>query len=428
MTFAVKPAPAKDVRLPPTGLNREAVERHLDALRAQDKDRRLENWNARCFLYTFHANDQIYEVGASAYQKYLKTDPLGRSVFPSLGPLQDDLIGYARNLLNGDDQTGGTLTTGGTESAILAMFCARRWAKERRFSVKSPNIICSRPTHPSFYKAAELLGLQVIRIAETAAYTADVEAFRAAITDQTIMLVGNAPTLWHGVIDPIEDLGRVAIEHDLWLHVDACMGGFFAPFVRKLGHNMPPFDLAVPGVRSLAADLHKYAYTPIGAALLMLKDVEEMRHHIFEWQDVYCRYSTHGLIGTHTGGAIAAAWAVMNFVGERGYLELTGAVLKARQTILDGVRAIDGLTVRGDPQLSIIAFGGIDVDTAAVYSGLKRRRWSPNMFDGPQSIHVRLTPAHAATAEEFVEDLQASVDDVRRGVQQAEHRSGFYTG
>jgi sphinganine-1-phosphate aldolase len=427
MTFAARPNRAKQVSLPQEGLNRETIEQRMDQIRADDKDRRLRGWNGRCFLYTFHASDEIYEVGASAYLKYLKTDPLGRSVFPSLGPFQEDLIGYTRELLSGGDDAGGTLTTGGTESAILAMFCARRWAAENR-GVRSPTVICSRPTHPSFYKAAQLLGLTVVRVPETAAFTGDLKAVEAAISDQTIMLVGNAPSLWHGVIDPIEGLGALALKYNLWLHVDACMGGYLAPFVRKLGYELPEFDLAVPGVRSVAADLHKYAFTPIGASVLMLANADEIKHHIFEWQDTYCKYSTHGLIGTHTGGATAAAWAVMNFVGAKGYLSLAASIMRARQTLLAGIRSAPDLDIRGDPRLSIIAFGSKELDIAAVYSGLRRRGWSPNMFDGPPSIHLRLTPSHEPTAPEFVDDLQASVSDVRRGVQKAEHQPGFYTG
>lgn len=428
MTFATKPGRAKNVRLPEEGTDRKEIERQLDQLRAQDKDRRLPGWNARCFLYTFHATDEIYEVGSSAYSKFLKTDPLGRSVFPSLQPLQEDLIGYTRELLRGDENAGGTLTTGGTESAILAMFCARRWSKEKRPEVTRPTVICSRPTHPSFYKAAELLGLTVLRIPETTQFTIDVDAVEAAITDQVVMLVGNAPTLWHGVIDPVERLGALAMEHNLWLHVDACMGGYLAPFVRMLGYELPRHDLSVPGVRSVAVDLHKYAFTPIGAAVLMMNDADEIRYHMFEWQDIFCKYSTPGLIGTHTGGATAAAWAVMNFVGRKGYLDLASSIMNARRTLLDGIRSVSGLEVRGDPRLSILAFGSNELDIAAVYSGLRRRNWTPNMFDGPPSIHLRLTPAHEATAAEFVHHLQAAVRDVRSGSQKAEHRPGFYTG
>jgi sphinganine-1-phosphate aldolase len=413
--------------IPETGIGRQAVERLLTEARSNDKDKRVSGWNSHCFLYTFHASDEISDVAEGAYRQFLKTDPLGRSVFPSVVQLQQDLVGYTRHLLNGSNEAGGTVTTGGTESNILALLSAHNWARESRPKATRPNVVCPRATHASIFKAAGLLGLEVIRVPEASDFTTHIDAIEAAVNEQTIMLIGSAPTLWHGVIDPIRALAVLAEKYGLWLHVDACMGGFFAPFVRRAGYEVLDFDLSIPGVRSISADLHKYGYTLSGISTLLLRDAKDARYHRFDWSDLYCDYSTPGLIGTRSGGAIAAAWAVVNFVGERGFVDLARSVMNARDVIRAGVRSTEGLEVRGNPQLSILAFGSGEFDTAAIYSGLKNRGWSPNLFEGPRSIHLRLTPAHEAVAEAFVRDLRESVDDVRRGIQKATHQGGMYT-
>ena len=296
-------------KLPETGVGRQALERMLEEARQADRDMIHADWNARVFLYVFHASDEVREIAEAAYMQFLKTDVLGSSAYPSVTRFARELVGFTAHLLGGNDDTAGHVTTGGTESIILALKAARGWAREHRPTLECPEVVAARPAHPTFDKAAELLGMRIVRVPDDAGYRADVQAMAEAITDDTVMLVGSAPSYWHGVVDPIGALGELAQSHGLWLHVDACLGGYLAPFVRKLGYPVPDFDLSVPGVRSISADLHKYGFAPKGASVLLMRDAPDATHHVFDWQDRFIHYTTPGLSGTRSGAAIAAAWA-----------------------------------------------------------------------------------------------------------------------
>ena len=412
--------------LPVSGLSQFELQNTLDKLRERDLVQHSSEWAGRCFMFNMQAGDAVQKVAEAAYMQYLKTDALSSVAYPSVKGFQDDLLAFSTALFRGVDPTLGTVTTGGTESIMLAMQCARDWAREARPSVKEPEVLCPRTAHPAFNKGAELLGLRVIRVPEGADYRADLEAMSAKVCDDTIMLVGSMPTYWHGACDQIPELGQLALANHLWLHVDACMGGFFAPFVRKSGRPVAPFDFSVPGVRSISADLHKYGFTPKGTSVVLFSDEAGARHRIFDWKDPYIHYATPGLSGTRSGAAIAAAWAVMRFLGEEGYVDIARKIMRARDVIVDGIRSIEALEIRGEASLSIISFGAKELDTGALGGALQTRGWRPNVWQGPPSLHLRLLPTHAARAEEFVEALRGAVEDVRSGEVTAGERTGMY--
>ena len=412
--------------LPQSGLEHRALLNLLGELCERDLVQHSSDFAGRCFMFNMQAGDAVQKVAEAAYMQFFKTDALSSVAYPSIKGLQDDLLAFSTALFGGGDPTLGTVTTGGTESIILAMKCARDWAREARPGVKEPEVLCPRTAHPAFNKGAELLGLRVIRVPEAPDYRADLEAMKAKISDDTIMLVGSMPTYWHGACDQIPELGQLALAHHLWLHADACMGGFLAPFVRKTGRPVAPFDFSVPGVRSISADLHKYGFTPKGASVVLFSDEEGARHRIFDWKDPYIHYVTPGLSGTRSGAAIAAAWAVMRFLGEEGYVDIARNIMQARDVIVDGIRSIEALEIRGEAPLSIISFGAKELDTGALGGALQARGWRPNVWQGPPSLHLRLLPAHAPLAEEFVEDLREAVEDVRRGEGTTGERTGMY--
>ena len=412
--------------LPASGLSQLELQNTLDKLRERDLVQQSSEWAGRCFMFNMQAGDAVQKVAEAAYMQYLKTDAISSVAYPSVKGFQDDLLAFSTALFRGGDPTLGTITTGGTESIILAMKCARDWAREARPSVKDPEVLCPRTAHPAFNKGAELLGLRVIRVPEGADYRADLVAMKAAISGDTVMLVGSMPTYWHGACDQIPELGQLALDNHLWLHVDACMGGFFAPFVRKTGRHVAPFDFSVPGVRSISADLHKYGFTPKGTSVVLFSDEEGARHRIFDWKDPYIHYATPGFSGTRSGAAIAAAWAVMRFLGEEGYVDIARKIMQARDVIVDGIRSIDALEIRGEAPLSIISFGAKELDTGALGGALQARGWRPNAWQGPPSLHLRLLPVHAAHAEEFLEAVRGAVEDVRSGEVKAGDRTGMY--
>ena len=235
---------------------------------------------------------------------------------------------------------------------------------------------------------------------------------RAASDDDTIMLVGSAPNFPHGIIDPIEALSEVAVETGLWLHVDACVGGYFAPFARMNGVPVPPFDFELPGVHSMSADLHKYGYAAKGASTVLFRSEELYQHMPFDmaqWSGAPMKPPT--LAGTRPGGAISAAWAVMNHLGIEGYKRLQGEVCATRERVAEGVKAL-GFEVLGNPMLGLIAFRHPDHHAFAIYGEIYRRGWFTSVTKEPPSLHLMLSPKHSDFIDDYLSDLADSVKAV----------------
>jgi glutamate/tyrosine decarboxylase-like PLP-dependent enzyme len=264
-------------------------------------------------------------------------------------------------------------------------------------------------------KAAHYLGMTVRRVPVGADFRADVAAMAAAIGPRTVMLYASAPTYSLGVVDPIAPLADLAAAHDVWLHVDACVGGILAPFVRAIGYPVPEFGLALPGVTSISADLHKSGYTAKGASVVLFRTAahQEAGRYAFEdWPTGLYRVDT--FTGTRPGGAIAAAWAVMHFLGESGYRRIAATVMAAKARLVDGLARLDhGLHVWGTPELWAVGYGCADADVLVVADRMAARRWSVGRIREPRGIHLMLTPVHAPIIGEYLADLAAAVDEAR---------------
>ncbi|HSJ52643.1 MAG TPA: pyridoxal-dependent decarboxylase, partial [Anaerolineae bacterium] len=234
-------------------------------------------------------------------------------------------------------------------------------------------------------------------------------------------MVGSAPSYPQGVVDPIRELAAIARDHGLLFHVDACVGGFTLPCVRALGHPVPDFDFGVPGVTSMSADLHKYGYAAKGASVVLYRTAELRRCQFFVYTDWPGGiYPSPGMAGTRPGGPIAAAWAILNYLGWEGYLEITRVVLKATQKLRDGIKSIPGIQVLGNPDMSIFAIGSDGLDVYEVADELALRGWYFDRQHFPPSLHVTVNHVHAAIVDEFLADLAASVAAVRKpGLQKA---------
>ncbi|MDX1382342.1 MAG: pyridoxal-dependent decarboxylase, partial [Thermoanaerobaculia bacterium] len=257
--------------------------------------------------------------------------------------------------------------------------------------------------------------LELRRVPVASDLLADVAAMREAADEATILIAGSAPSFPYGLIDPIEALGALALELGVWLHVDACVGGFIAPFVRMNGGGVPPFDFEVAGVCSMSADLHKYGYCAKGASTVLFRSEEHRRHMVFDHRDwPGGRMVTPTLAGTRPGGAISAAWAVMHYLGVEGYRARHARVTVARDAIRAGVEAM-GFRVLGDPQLGILAFAHPELDELAIYRCMYRRGWFASFTTEPKALHLMLSPFHAEVVEAYLGDLEASVAEVEGG-------------
>lgn len=366
-------------------------------------------------VYVFNAGEDVAQVQKEAYTLYMSENGLGPLAFPSLKQMEEDVISMGLDLLHGPEGSTGSMTSGGTDSINMAVKAARDYAVATRGVKGTPNIVMPYSAHPAFDKACMMMSLELRRVPVADNLLADVEAMSAACDENTIMLVGSAPSFPYGLIDPIESLGALATEKNIWLHVDACVGGYIAPFVRMNGADIPPFDFSVPAVHSMSADLHKYGYCAKGASTVLFRSEELKSHMIFDCDDwPGGRMVTPTLAGTRPGGAISAAWAVMNYLGVEGYRAKHKLVTDARQAVEQGVEQL-GFQVLGEPRLGIVAFSHPDVDVFAVYKQMYKKGWFTSLTTDPKALHLMLSPFHAEVTDVYLGDLKDSLAIVRSG-------------
>ncbi len=365
--------------------------------------------DGRTGMYVFNAGEDVERVKKAAYAMFSEENGLGPMAFPSLARMEREVVANALALLHAPEGATGAMTSGGTDSIVMAVKTARDFARANGQSGQG-NLVTPDTAHPAFHKAAMMMDLEVRRV-PTKDFLADVAAMEAACDANTIMLVGSAPCFPFGLIDPIEALSAAALRNDLWLHVDACVGGFLAPFVEMNGAALPIWDFRAPGVRSISSDLHKYGYCSKGASTLLFRDKAMKDHMVFDagpWP--MGRMLTPTLAGTRPGGAIAAAWAVLNYLGVEGYRAKQALVVQAREKIEAGVSKL-GFRVLGRPQLGIVSFTHDEADCFAILRGMYKRGWMTASNVEPPSLHLMLSPKHAEVAEEYLRDLEASMKD-----------------
>ena len=403
--------------LPESGLSWGEIQEHLTAAKKDDIDWR----RGRISGLVYFAEDEVLQVAKDAYSMFFSENAVGLGAFPSLEQIEAEVIEMALEHFHAGENAAGSMSTGGTESIFLAVKAARDWARANLSIDGTPQIVLSHTAHPAFDKAAHLQGLKVRRVPKGTDFRADVEAIGKAISPDTFMIVGSAPAYPHGVVDPISALSDLALERGIWLHVDSCIGGYLARFVKKLGYPVPDFDFAVPGVTSISADIHKHGYAAKGASTILYRDAKYFEYQPYEFDD-WDRglYKTNTFVGTRSGGAIAAAWAVMNYLGEEGYLRLARKLMQTKQSLVDGINSISGLQTWGDPELSVFTYGSNEFDIFAVADGLAQMGWNANRLIDPPGIHLLLAPSHSMVAEEYLSDLNYVVEKEKSGELQRE--------
>lgn len=402
----------KKVKLPAEGVSRKDILSMMDAMREKDAD-----WHeGRTWSLVYHAGDEHTGFLKEAYAKFFSENGLNPMAFPSLKRFEAEVLSMAAHMLHGDAAVAGTMTSGGTESILMAVKTYRQWARATKKHIKEPEMILPLSVHPAFEKAAHYFDVKAVHIPVRDDFRADVDAARAAINENTILMVGSAPSYPQGVVDPIPELAAVAQEHGLGFHVDSCLGGFLLPFVKKLGYPIPDFDFSVPGVTSMSADIHKYGFAAKGASVVIYKSEKLRKHQFFVYADwPGGLYASPSMAGTRPGGSIAAAWAAMNAMGESGYLDNARRIMKTTEALQKGVGAIPGLTVLGKPDMSVFAFTSTEkaVDTYAVADALEARGWHMDRQHNPVCLHLMVSLSHEKIVDEFLGDLTASVEYVR---------------
>jgi len=386
--------------LPPQGIPWPDLQTEMDAYARGDV-----RWReGKTAVYVFNAGPEVERVQKEAYVRFMSENGLGPAAFPSLKRMEDEVVGFALDLLHAPAEAAGTITSGGTDSIAMAVKAARDFARKAKGLAGPLNLVLPRSAHPAFDKACAMMEIELRRV-PVKDFLADAAAMADACDARTVMLAGSAPCFPYGLIDPIEALSELALARGLWLHVDACVGGFLAPFVRMNGAALAPFDFALPGVSSMSADLHKYGYAAKGASTVLYRSAELQKHMLFDFRDwPGGRMVTPTLAGTRPGGAISAAWAVMNVLGVAGYREKQAAVVRAREAVEAGVQAL-GFRVIGRPQLGLIAFTRDDVDPLAIWTKLRERGWFTSVTTEPRGLHLMLSPAHEAVTGTYLTDL-----------------------
>ncbi len=350
---------------------------------------------------------------------------------PSVLRYEAEVLEFTTRLLNAPANSHATVTTGGSESLFLAIKAAREQARHLKPEIVEPEILLTHTTYPVFNKAAHALGLKVRQITSSVEFRADLDALEAAITENTIMMVGGAPPFPYGIVDPLEEMSAMADRHDIWLHVDACIGGFVLPFAEALGRPVPVFDFRLPACRSMSVDFHKYGYAMRGCSAVILRDRDLAKYQIHR-SDAWPAgdYASENMSGSRSAGPVASAWAVMQYLGYNGFLERARNTLACVDRLIGSINRIPGLYVHGRPQGVHFSFGSDELDMIAVGDALMARGWMMNLQTKPESLLLMLSTQHdAAVVDHYAAELAevvAAVGDGQLGRKQNDEAYGIY--
>ena len=404
------------MRIPDSGMGKQDILETLERYKQKDLD-----WKAgRVFGYIYDPGQEVTDLIHQAYTAYLSENALDPLSFPSLLRLENEIVAMVADILNADRQVVGNFTSGGTESLILAVKTARDYSRATRPHITEPEMVLPITGHASLFKAAHYLGIKpVVTPVTDSGYVADVNAMREAITADTILLVGSSPSYAHGVVDPIADIAALAQEKSLLCHVDACVGGIHLSYMKKLGYPVPDFNLNVPGVTSLSVDLHKYGYAAKGASVVLYKDKELRRHQMFACS----RWTGYSVINpaitsSKSGGPMAAAWAVLRFLGHEGYSRIVREVMDATELLVTGIAGIEGIQVLGKPNMCMFAISATDgrINVYRLADRMKSKGWylQPQFAraNSPANLHVSLNRSTVPQAAAMLADLKMAVAEL----------------
>jgi len=397
--------------LPSEGQPTAAVLAHLELLKEHDV-----RWQeGRAFTLAYIAGPEVLALQRDAYASFMTENALNTDAFPSLRTVQAEVVGVVADWLHGDDASAGFMTTGGTESILMAVKAARERGRSER-GLTQPNMVLPTSAHAAFEKGAAYFGVESRRVPVGPGWRADPDAMAAAVDGATVLIVASAPQYPQGVIDPVPAVAAIAEDRGISCHVDACMGGVTLTYLERSGEAIPPWDFRVPGVTSISVDLHKYGYTAKGAGVIVHRTKHLRQHQVFitdNWLGGL--YGSSGVLGTKSGGAIAAAWAVLHHLGDDGYRRLTAA---ARQATLELASAIDGtpeLDLLARPDATLLSFAAADpraLDVFALADALWQRGWYVDRQGPPPSLHCTVNAIHQGRIDDFVADLRASIAEV----------------
>ncbi|MDT8989621.1 aspartate aminotransferase family protein [Curvibacter sp. APW13] len=370
--------------------------------------------HGRLWSLVYYLDEDYADFQAQAYQAFSSANGLNPTAFKSLKQFETEIIAGVSEMLHGTPEVCGVVTSGGTESCLLAVKTYRDMARAR--GVKQPEMVLPVTAHVAWFKASEYFDVKVHLLPLDENLRADVRKLPGLINRNTVMILGSAPEYPHGTIDPIEAFGAIAVKRGVPLHVDACVGGFILPFMEMNGRTLPLWDYRVPGVTSISADIHKYGFASKGASTITYRNLDYLKHQMFVQQDWPGGvFASPALLGTRPGGAYAAAWAAMQHFGQSGYRDLAKRTMKAFDTMKKGIEAIPDLYVMGSPSGPLLAYGSCnpDVNIYAVGDQMDAKGWKVNRLQNPDGLHAMITAGHLEVVNDYLRDLREAVATVK---------------
>ncbi|KIH47011.1 pyridoxal-dependent decarboxylase domain protein [Ancylostoma duodenale] len=356
-------------------------------------------------VYTDRSPEHI-DLLTKVYSKYAYSNPLHPDVFPGARKMEAETIRMVLNLYNAPPESSGSLTTGGTESIIMACLAYRNRALQ--LGIANPVIVCATTAHAAFDKAAFLCGMRVRHVDVDENNRINLRLLKRAIDSDVCMIVASAPNFPSGSVDPVPEVAELGHKCGIPVHVDACLGGFLIPFMADCGFDIPVFDFRNPGVTSISCDTHKYGCTPKGSSIVMYRSKDLLHYQYFsvpEWTGGI--YATPTICGSRAGANSAVAWATLLSFGANEYRKRCEAIISHARKIANGIEKIAGLQLHGSPDVSVVAFKSSSFNIYAVSDKMNKRGWNLNTLQNPNAIHICLTYNHASqkVVDAFLKDL-----------------------
>jgi len=403
--------------MPETGQASADVLSQLDAFKEHDPNYK----DGRVWSLVYYLDEDHSAFIKESYSRFACENGLNPTAFKSLKKFETEVISATADILHGTEDVCGVVTSGGTESCLMAVKTYRDMARDKR-RVRRPEMIIAESAHVAWFKASEYFGVKIRLVPLLDDFSPDLKKLKRMINRNTVMILGSAPEYPHGTIDPIAAMGEIAQQRNIPLHVDACVGGFILPFMEMNGEELPLWDYRVPGVTSISADIHKYGYAAKGASTITYRNLDYLRYQMFVYQDWPGGvFASSALLGTRPGGAYAAAWGVLQYFGKSGYRALARDTLAAVNQMKAGVEAIADLEIMGNPQGPLFAFKSTnpDLNIFAVGDQMDAMGWQVNRNQFPSGLHAMVTAQHLKVVDAYLADLKTAVETVKANPQLA---------
>lgn len=401
-------------RIPERGLTHKGILTMMEDIKKHEMSQWEEGYVSGA---VYHGDDKHIDFLNKIYAINSQSNPLHTDVWPSAAKFESEIVAMTADMLGAgrtEDEICGVVSSGGTESILLAMKAYRDRARKEK-KITKPEMIVPVTAHAAFDKAAQYFNIKIIHVPVGDDCRANIAAVKKAITKNTIVMVGSSPCFPHGVIDPIKELSEIARKKRIGFHTDACLGGFILPWAEKLGYDIPPIDFRLPGVTSISADTHKYGYAAKGTSVILYRGAALRRYQYFtitDWPGGL--YFSPTFAGSRPGALSSACWAAMVSMGRKGYMSATKKILQTAAKIKKGIQQIPDLKILGDP-LWVIAFASDTFNIYQVMDQMGQKGWSLNGLHKPACVHICVTLRHTrpGVAQRFLEDLKTSVDFVK---------------